>query len=82
MIPRNQFSFKNVHMKLGITRFYSTSSKSSILKSLPKDTKRQNLFLNNYLLIYNILNNDNNLDYTQVQKDIKFLWYNQGCKFV
>jgi len=83
-VSRNKFSFKNVHMNLGITRFYSTSSKPSILKSVsaPKDVKRQNLFLENYLLIKNILDNNNDLDYIQVQKKIESLLYNQESKFL
>ena len=35
-IPKSQFSFKNVHMNLGTTRFYS-NSKSNIIKPVSKD---------------------------------------------
>lgn len=71
-------------MNLGITRFYSTNSKPSILKSVsvPKIVRRQNLFLENYLLIKNILDNNNNLDYKQKQRKIEYLLYNQESKFL
>ena len=76
MIPRSKFTYDNIQKNLGIAR-YSTSFMSSILKYVPKDNQRQNLFVENYIQIKNILANANNLDDTQVQENIEYLLYNQ-----
>ena len=71
LLPKSKFSYRNVHMNLGIVKSYSTSRKSFEGKN------RQDLFEDNYQLIQDILKKNFYVGSEKIQKELELFLYNQ-----
>ena len=75
LIPRNKFSFKNIHVKLGGVRWYSST------KILSTNITRQELFQDNYNNLKYIMNQNVDISLYDRQKNIEVFLFNQEKKF-
>ena len=79
-LPKDRFSFRNIHMNLGGVRWYSTTRVNNELRnkktsSVKKD--RQGLFQNNYNIILEMLNNNYNIGSEELQIKLEKLLQQQ-----
>lgn len=83
-LNRSHFSFKNIHIRLGNVRWYTTSvnrpKKSNIDSLIIKN--RQKLFQDNYNLIGNILSENYNIGSEGVQRKIESILWDQENEYI
>jgi hypothetical protein len=74
-IPKDRFSFKNIHMNLGNVRWFSSG------RCFKSKKKRESMFQENYSLIENKLKSNYNVGSEALQRGIQGLLLNQENLF-